>query len=226
MNINYTLMRSKRKTLAIHITQAATVEVRAPLRVSIKDIEAFVQSKQLWIEQHTFEQQHRLECKNNFMLQFGSMLQLHGIEYPLLQGTTKKVRFDGNAFLAPSELSSEQLKQAIIKLYRLLAKKTICERLDVYARIMNLPVNSIRITAAKTRWGSCSSKNRLCFSWRLIFADEQVIDYVVVHELAHIKEHNHSPAFWNIVALYLPDYQNRRKKLRQLQEKLSQENWD
>ena len=226
MNTRYTLIRSIRKTLAIHITKEANVEVRAPLKMLQKDIDAFVQKKILWIDRHVAEQQQRLERKNEFSLQFGEILQLHGNEYPLLQDSKKKTRFDGKAFWAPAELSGEQLKQAIVKLYRTLAREMICMKVNVYAKQMNLPVDSVRITSAKTRWGSCSSKNRLSFSWRLVFSEESVVDYLVVHELAHIKEHNHSSAFWNIVKFYLPEYQDQKKKLKQLQEKLSKENWD
>ncbi|MDR2568929.1 MAG: M48 family metallopeptidase, partial [Oscillospiraceae bacterium] len=75
-------------------------------------------------------------------------------------------------------------------------------------------------------WGSCSAKKSLNFSWRLIMADEDVIDYVVVHELAHLIEMNHSVRFWAVVERVLPDYRERQKWLRELQRKLNVEDWD
>jgi len=72
----------------------------------------------------------------------------------------------------------------------------------------------LRITNARKRWGSCSVKGNLNFTWRLIMAPLQVIDYVVVHELVHIKEKNHSKNFWNHVSSYLPDYKQKRKELK------------
>ena len=86
--------------------------------------------------------------------------------------------------------------------------------------------SGVKITAADTRWGSCSGKNRLCFSWKLIFADLAAVDDVVVHELAHIREHNHSPRFWALVKEILPDYQLRKERLKTLQERLSEEDWN
>ncbi len=91
---------------------------------------------------------------------------------------------------------------------------------------MEIIPTGLRITSAKTRWGSCSGKNSINFSWRLIMADEKTIDYVIVHELAHIKQHNHSSDFWKIVESTLPNYNQEKEKLKILGEKLSKENWD
>lgn len=88
----------------------------------------------------------------------------------------------------------------------LLAKKIIPERVEYYARIMNVIPTGIKITGAKTRFGSCSSKNSLCFSYRLMMYPPNAVDYVVVHELSHILYHNHGKNFWKTVEKYMPDY--------------------
>jgi len=80
---------------------------------------------------------------------------------------------------------------------------------------MNLYPTGLKITSARTRFGSCSSKNSICFSWRLMYYPEPAIDYVVVHELAHIAHKNHGPQFWALVERYLPDYRARRAMLRE-----------
>jgi len=91
---------------------------------------------------------------------------------------------------------------------------------------MGLSPNSLKINSAKTRWGSCSSKANLNFSWMLMMADDEVIDYIVVHELAHLRQMNHSPQFWEIVEKYIPDYKERKKRLKLLQLKLNEEDWE
>jgi predicted metal-dependent hydrolase len=132
---------------------------------------------------------------------------------------------DGCVVIPPG-LAPDAIKLALIRLYRRLARQSLGERLWEYAALMGVSPASMRITGAKTRWGSCSGKNSINFSWRLIMAPDDVIDYVVVHELAHIRQHNHSPAFWAVVAKYMPDYKARRDGLKALRVKLAAENWD
>lgn len=98
--------------------------------------------------------------------------------------------------------------------YRRMAREKLQQRTAYFARIMGVSYGRITIRAAKTRWGSCSGRGNLNFHWKLILMPPEVLDYVVVHELAHRKEMNHSPAFWAEVAKILPDYQERRKWLK------------
>lgn len=106
--------------------------------------------------------------------------------------------------------------------YIRIARDIFTRKVGYYARIMGVSYGRIAIREQKTRWGSCSSKGNLNFNWRLILAPEEVVDYVVVHELAHRKEMNHSRAFYAIVASVLPDYQKSRTWLRDNGQKL----WD
>lgn len=95
-----------------------------------------------------------------------------------------------------------------------LAKTIIPERVEYYAALMKLQPTGIKITSARTRFGSCSPKNSLCFSWRLMEFPAEAIDYVVVHELAHIVHRNHGRDFYALIETYLPDYKLRRALLR------------
>jgi len=104
-------------------------------------------------------------------------------------------------------------------------KAHIANRVAAYAAQMNVTPAVIKIKNAMKRWGSCSSKKSLNFSWRLIMADDSIIDYVVVHELAHLLEMNHSARFWAVVDGVLPDYPARKLKLKELQKKLANEDW-
>ena len=100
---------------------------------------------------------------------------------------------------------------------RALAERAVREippKVRHYSAIMGLRPTGIRITAARTRFGSCSGKNSLCFSWRLMEYPEEAVDYVVVHELAHIVHKNHGPDFWALVGQYMPDYKRRRALLK------------
>lgn len=106
------------------------------------------------------------------------------------------------------------LTEENIKALRKKAKQTLREKADYYSNIMGIKYGRITITGAKTRFGSCSSKGDLSFSYRLMLYPEEAVDYVVVHELAHIIELNHSPAFYRIVESVMPDYKERRKLLK------------
>lgn len=102
------------------------------------------------------------------------------------------------------------------ELLRKQAKAYLPERVSYYSGIMGLRPTRITITGAKTRFGSCSPKNSISFSYYLMQYPPQAIDYVVVHELAHIRHHNHSKAFWGLVEKYMPDYKERKKLLKQI----------
>ena len=97
---------------------------------------------------------------------------------------------------------------------RSLAKQVIPERVEYYSRLMNLYPTDVKITSAKKRFGSCNGKNSLCFSYFLMKYPIEAVDYVVVHELAHIKHHNHSKDFYNLIKKYLPDYKERERLLK------------
>lgn len=105
---------------------------------------------------------------------------------------------------------TEKEKAALIKK----AKEILPERVRYFEGIMDLHPEKVTVTGAKTRFGSCSGKNAVCFSWRLMQYPDEAIDYVVIHELAHIKHHNHGKKFWALVEKYCPDYKERRKMLK------------
>lgn len=106
------------------------------------------------------------------------------------------------------------LTDTYINELRARAAEIIPKRVEYYAKEMGVQPMGIKITSAKTRFGSCSGKNSLCFSWRLLLYPPEAVDYVVVHELAHIREKNHSPAFYAVVASVLPDYKAREQLLK------------
>jgi len=223
--IEYNLIRSKRKTLAIHIVNGKVV-VKAPMRLSLVDIERFVTLKKEWINNHLKRSIYKKRQRDNFEFNYGDAVLFLGKRYSIIAKNINKSGFDGECFFMPQGFNKTQIKMACIKIYRTYAKKHIESRLEIFKAIMALSPESVKITNAKTRWGSCSIKRSISFSWRLMMADEDVVDYVIVHELAHLKEMNHSKKFWDIVEIVLPNYKDRRKKLNILGKKLGQENWD
>lgn len=106
------------------------------------------------------------------------------------------------------------------ELLRHRAKELLPKRVEHFAGIMGVAPAGITVTAAKTRWGSCSAKDKLSFSYRLMLLPDEQVDYIVVHELAHIREKNHSPRFYAVVERYMPDYKERQARLRELQASL------
>ena len=100
-----------------------------------------------------------------------------------------------------------------------LAKEILPEKVRHYAELTGLIPTALHITSAKTRFGSCSGKNSVSLSWRLMMYDEKAVDYVVLHELCHIKHHNHSDKFYALIEKYMPDYKKRAKLLKNALEK-------
>ena len=222
--MNYKLTYSKRKTLALYI-RGGRLEVRAPLKMPKSEIDKFVASKEKWIKDNLAASAVRQEQRKSFVLTCGDNILYRGKQYPIAAKDGTRAGFDDTRFYMPPGLSSDIIKHICVQTYRILARRDLTEKTISFAKQMAVMPAAVKINGAATRWGSCSGKNSINFSWRLIMADDDVIDYVVVHELAHIKEHNHSNKFWTIVAAALPDYKERQAKLRELQKRLSVEDW-
>lgn len=165
--MDYTLIRSRRKSVAIQIVKGSVV-VRAPLHMPAAAIRAFVESKQAWIEKALAAQ-------------------------PQPQPAW----------------TPEQLRALTFQ-----AKQDLPRRAERYAEAMGVSYGRITVRHQKSRWGSCSGKKNLNFNCLLMLAPERVRDYVVVHELCHLLEMNHSSRFWALVEKAMPDYKESRNWLR------------
>jgi len=223
----YILTRSKRKTIALYIKDGK-VEVRAPLEASKKEINKFVASKEKWIADKLEQSCERMKRRESFMLNYGASVLYYGKEYLIAARSGCCQGFDDFAgrLYVPPNLSSEQIKAVVVQIYKICAKRDLTDKVIDFAKRMSVTPVAVKINSAKTRWGSCSSMKNLNFSWRLIMADEMTIDYVVVHELAHIIEMNHSVRFWAIVADVLPDFKKRQAQLKALTRRLGSEDWE
>jgi len=223
--IEYTLTRSRRKTIAIYIRDGC-VEVKAPLKSAKADIERFLSEKQRWITDNLAKSKEQSELRATFTLNYGDLVLYCGKFYAITPSSTGKIGVSSGNFYVPADLPHTKIKSACVAIYKILAKSDLTLKVYDYAAKMNVAPSAVKINSATSRWGSCSAQRSLNFSWRLIMADDDVIDYVVVHELAHLREMNHSPRFWAIVEGVLPDYRERKARLRELQAKLNREDWE
>ena len=223
-NGKYTLVRSQRKTIALYIKDGA-LQVRSPQRLSIHEIEKIVLSKEKWIRNGLLRSFEKKLSRDSFELKYGDLVTYRGEPCQIVAKQGSRSGYEHKQFFVPPDLSSKQIMSACIKVYKVLAKLDIIQKVNHFAKQMSVKPASVKINSARTRWGSCSMKRNLNFSWRLIMADDDVIDYVVVHELAHLRQMNHSAQFWEIVEQTIPDYQSRRQRLKDLQFKLAKEGW-
>ena len=200
------IIRAKRKTIAILVQADGKVIVRAPLRVAMRDIKAFIESKSDWIDEKRALMLQRAASKSVRQFVSGEKFWLLGAQIPL-----RVVEKQRPALLLKDEfLLSSQARQQAPEIfeawYKAHALKVISERVRLLAAQHGFKFEKIRITSAHTRWGSCSSRGTLSFTWRLVMAPPEAVDYVVIHELTHLKIKNHSPVFWAEVARLMPTF--------------------
>ena len=211
--LNYQLIRSKkrRKTISLHIKEDGSIFIYAPYRTPKWEIEKFINEKESWISEKLSEKEKSIKEAEKAFPYLGELFPLE-IEDNKSKGYPLKLSF-GKFILDKDHM--EKARDLFIQWYKREAKEKIPERVDYYSKRLQLFPKGIKITSAKYRWGSCSRENRLSFSWRIIMAPLSVIDYVLIHELVHIKEKNHSKRFWSHLESIIPDYKKHRLWLKE-----------
>ncbi len=210
------LVRSRRKTIALIIRPDGSLEVRAPLRLPQAAILKFVTDKAAWIEKHRARLKEQRGGLQSRQFQTGELIHFSGHSYPLhiVRSATQTIRLESNRFVLSASLLP-RAAQVLEGWYANQMHLILAVRLESLAQATDTHPARVRISRARTRWGSCSGRGVLAFSWRLAMAPLEIIDYVIVHELAHLRQPNHSRAFWQLVARTLPDYTRRRAWLKQ-----------
>ena len=170
--MNYKIVRTDRKTLAMAVRPNGELEIRAPLHTTEEHIAQFVQAHEDWARKHVAKVKARYET-------------------------------------SPPPQSPEDIAALKEK-----ARAVLPGKVARYGAILGLQPSAIRITEARHRYGSCSSQKVIAFSCFLMLCPEEAVDYVVVHELCHLRHMDHSPAFYALVASVLPDHRERRALLR------------
>lgn len=209
------IIRSKRASFSLEIRPDGRLIVRAPESATDKQIKAIVVQKTAWIHQTQKKVAKRFPTARQTTFNPGDTFLYLGEQYTLELTSRKRppLALDGVFLLSRS--SQARAKEVFIKWYREETRQITESLIEKYVKQNGFKVNQVTITSARTRWGSCSGNNNLNFTYRLSMAPLHVVEYVVVHELAHLKERNHSAAFWKEVNALWPDYQQDRKWLKQ-----------
>ncbi len=209
------IIRTRRKTIALVIQPDGRLVVRAPKRATLKQIYAMVKQHTNWIAKKQKQAQETYVASTPREFVAGEEFLFLGQSYRLeiVEAEKPVLQLNGNFQLAESALP--QAAQFFEKWYRQQARGVFTERVQTYAGEYGFEYGKLRLSSARMRWGSCSSKGTISLTWRLIMVPLEIVDYVVVHELTHLRENNHSKAFWSAVAAIMPDYKERRKWLKE-----------
>lgn len=219
--LSYTLVRSKKrkKTVTLQVKKDGSIIIHAPYHTPRTEIDGFFKGRSLWIRKKLLEREKlmdKAERPERFVS--GEEFLYLGESYPL--EICHKDGINGHLLLSQgvfhlAEDKVERARECFIGWYRQRAQEVIPERVAYWSKQYRLFPEEVRITTAWYRYGSCSPIDRLSFSWRIIMAPLRIMDYVIIHELAHIREKNHSTRFWDYLAKMLPDYQTHKTWLRQ-----------
>ena len=218
--VPYVLRRAKRRTIGLSIDHRG-LRVGAPARASLREVESLILHHSDWVAQKLDEWRTRRRPE--------ALQIVDGLRLPLL-GASLEIRLalGSNRALwnehGPADLpiltlclrSPVDAPHVLEKALREKARRLFAERLAHYAAQLGITVPPLTLSSARTRWGSCNLKTGIRLNWRLIHFPPHVVDYVVAHELAHLREMNHSARFWAIVGHYCPDYRNARSELKNL----------
>ena len=221
MTVPYILKRSRKRkrTISLQITRQSDVIVSAPYFTPTSEIKSFIEQKYNWIQKNIQRQKEEQVHAGEKLYISGEYFYYLGTSYPLevffQQNLPAGLVFWSNRFYLNCPEGEARRKSYFIEWYKTKAREYFAGRVANLGRQLYLLHHSIRITSAQTRWGSCSGENNLAFSFRLIMAPPTVIDYVIVHELMHIKEKNHSSQFWKLIETVTPEYKLHRRWLKE-----------
>jgi len=207
------IIRSRRRTISLEITKEATLIVRAPLRAPERFIDQFIREKQDWIERKLAETRSRPVAPHRTFAN-GELFLFLGKTYPLevLPGSDAGISLGEKFYVGESRLP--ECRDLFIAWYAQRALEIFPARVAGFAAILDYRPKKIRVSDTRRRWASCSTSGTLSFCWRLILAPPEVIDYVIVHELVHMRQPDHSPRFWEKIGQAMPGYKVHREWLR------------
>ena len=217
--VPYVLRRARRRTIGLSIDHRG-LRVGAPSRASLREVESLILQHGEWVAQKLDEWRTRRRPE--------PLQIVDGLRLPLL-GTPLEIQLSSGSnrvlWSPPEEAALPKLTlflrsptdapRILEKALRERSRLLFAERLAHYAELLGVATPPLTLSAARTRWGSCSLKSGIRLNWRLIHFPPQLVDYVVAHELSHLREMNHSPRFWSVVGQLCPDWRRLRLELRQ-----------
>lgn len=216
-SIPYQLERRSRKTLGLKIT-ASGLTVHAPKLLLVRQIEAILQEKSRWIQEKLAKQAllyvPPIAWENDEALLFlGRDIFLNIVQH----NRNKVPSLTGDKLnIALTDPEPVKIQHKVTQWYQKQATTDFARRLALFASQLGVPTPPLKLSNAKTRWGSCNSRGVIRLSWRLMQAPPEMINYVVCHELAHLKEMNHSPRFYAVLSSLLPEHRRLETALDQL----------
>lgn len=216
LKVNIKIKKSKRKSCSIEINSKADVIVRVPLLLDDDTIFNWIEKKKLWIEKNIIEIRRKNKDILNRKYNQGDIVLCLGEKYKI--NITKQNTIDYKNKIM--NIKNLDRKENIILLYKKLAEEYIEKRVKYFMKYFNQYPIAIKIKQQKTIWGSCTYNNILSFNYKIIMANPDIIDYLIVHEMSHMIHKNHSIEFWDYVEKIIPDAKDRRKKLKEITYKL------
>lgn len=215
MKLDYKIQYSNRKTLNISVERDRSIIVRAPENLSEARIEEIVQSKRNWIKDKiNHAQKYPVDFKAKEFVSGEALLYL-GRNYQLLVIDEKFEGIRFNQSFTISKSNQKNANQLFKEWYLAKALEKVEPLAKKYAANLGVKYNECKTSEMKYRWASCTPKNNILFNWRIIKSPMYVLEYLVAHELAHLIEQNHTPEFWNIVSIQVPNYEKAKKWLRE-----------
>lgn len=206
------LVRTNRRSISISISQKGEVIIKAPRNCPINEIQAVVDKKENWVNLHRERilNNHNL---NQQIFNYNDILFCGQVYHIVYDDKATKIDLKEDYCVIPQKYST-QISKYLTKWFKKIGTSILWGRVQYFADLMQVSPTKVRLSNAKGCWGSCNSLGVISLNWRLIMVPHDLIDYVVVHELSHLLQMNHSQLFWNVVKSVLPDYQNRRKLLK------------
>ena len=216
-----------RKRSASIYLDGESIKVRVPKGLSDSRVRDLIVKKSPWIKRKLKEAELTAPTKPKEFVS-GETFSYLGKNYRLkvLSGDTPSLKLRGGYLEAKisisgsSETQEEEVKSLLMDWYRRHAQQRLEEKTDRYAKALQVEPNSVSVKDYKSRWGSCSTKGDISYNWRIVIAPHRIVDYVVVHELCHLLEHNHSAIYWRHVERVISDFQKCREWLKQNSERL------
>lgn len=219
--LEYRLLRSRRRSIGFLIDEDG-LRITAPRWVTIAEIESAILEKQRWIFTKLVERRERSARRLQAQMEWrdGATLPYLGDDLTLrivaAQAAGASHNPDTRELIIglPPGASDQQLKDRVQGWLQTEAKRIFAERLPVYAHRLGVSYRQFSLSSATTQWGSCTADGKIRLNWRLIHFALPLIDYVIAHELSHLREMNHSPRFWATVQSVFPEFKAARKILR------------
>ena len=214
-DITYSLTQTNRKTLSIYVEPDGSVTVRAPKNVDLDKINSIVNLKRPWIYRSIAELEELNRTKAHRSVVNGEGYLYMGKSYRLkIEKGLRQALSLNQGFFMLDESQTHKAKQHFIKFYKEKGRKHITERVNFFRRKLGVEPKPVRIMELGKRWAS-RSKTGLNFHWKVMLAPMSIIDYIIVHELAHLRREDHRPQFWEIVESVIPNYAEKMNWLRE-----------